>query len=59
MIAIQKSHEGLLHKAMGIKPGEKISVGALMRKKMKDKKSGNTTGEKQDVFALNARKWKH
>ncbi len=58
-IEIQKSHEGLLHKQMGVKAGEKISIGALMRRKAKDKKSGNSADEKRDVFALNARKWSH
>lgn len=59
MIEIKKSHEGLLHKQMGLKPGEKISIGALMRRKSKDKKSGNVADEKRDTFALNARKWSH
>jgi hypothetical protein len=56
-IKIKESHEGLLHKEMGIAKGEKISVADLMKKKAKDKREGNTAGEKRDVFALNAKKW--
>jgi len=57
-INIKPSHQGLLHEEMGIPKGQKISIGALMKKKARDKKSGNTAGEKRDVFALNAKtKW--
>lgn len=58
-IAIKKSHEGLLHREMGIKPAEKISIGDLMKKKSRDKREGNTAGLRRDVFAINARSWNH
>ena len=56
---IKASHQGLLHEEMGIPKGKKISLGALMRKKARDKKTGDTAGEKRDVFAINARGWHH
>lgn len=56
---IKPSHRGLLHKEMGIPEGEKITIGDLMRKKAKDKRTSNTTGEKRDTFAINARNWHH
>jgi hypothetical protein len=56
-IEITKSHRGLLHEEMGIPSGKKISIGALMAKKAKDKREGNTAGEKRDVFAISSRKW--
>ena len=59
MIEIKPSHRGLLRKSMGVKKGEKIPVAALMKKKARDKASGNTAALKRDVFALNARKWSH
>jgi hypothetical protein len=58
MIEIKPSHEGLLHKEMGIPKGKKISLAALMKKKKRDKAEGDTAGEKRDVFAINAKtKW--
>ena len=50
---IKPSHRGLLHKEMGIPQGKKISIAALMKKKARDKREGNTAGLKRDVFALN------
>lgn len=58
-IAIQPSHEGLLHEEMGIPKGKKISIGDLMKKKSRDKKDGNVAGEKRDTFAINAKDWGH
>lgn len=56
--SIKPSHKGLLHKEMGIPEDEPISIGALMKKKSKDKRDGDTAGEKRDTFALNAKeKW--
>lgn len=57
MIEIEKSHRGLLHREMGVPQGRKISIGRLMKKKARDKREGNTAGEKRDVFAIDARKW--
>jgi hypothetical protein len=57
MIEIQPSHRGLLHREMGIAPNKKISIGALMQQKFKDKRTGNVAGEKRATFALNARAW--
>lgn len=56
---IQPSHRGLLHEHMGLKPGQKISIGDLMREKKKAKRSGDVAEEKRVVFAENARKWNH
>ena len=58
-IHIKPSHRGQLHRDMGIKPGSRIPVAALMKKKSADKASGNTAGVKRDTFALNARNWSH
>ena len=59
MIDIKPSHVGQLHRDMHVAKGKKISISALMQKKSKDKASGNTTGLKRDVFAINARKFHH
>lgn len=56
---IKESHKGMLHRALGIKEGEKISVGDLMAAKRRAKKTGDTKLEKQAVFAENARGWNH
>jgi hypothetical protein len=56
---IKPSHKGLLHKELGIKEDEPISVGELMRAKSRAKKTGNTKEEKRAVFAENARHWNH
>lgn len=54
---IKESHKGLLHKRLGVKPGEKISLASLMAAKSRDK--GNTKKTRQDQFAINARSWSH
>lgn len=58
-INIKPSHVGLLHEEMGIPKGKKIGIADLMRKKARDKREGNTAAEKRDVFAINARHFKH
>lgn len=59
MIKIKPSHEGLLHKRMGIAKGKKISEGALEKEKASAKKSGDVKELREAVFAENARKWNH
>ena len=54
-IHIKPSHRGLLHKALGVKEGDKISLGSLM----KAKNSKNPVMRKRANFAINARKWNH
>jgi len=54
---IKPSHRGMLHKEMGIPEGKKIGIADLMKKKAKDKRSGDVAGEKRDTFAINAHKW--
>jgi hypothetical protein len=56
-INIKASHKGLLHRELGIKEDEPISVGKLMRAESRAKKTGNTKEEKRITFAENARKW--
>jgi len=48
-----------LHNELHIKPGKKIPVSELEKKKASAKKSGNTKLEKRVTFALNARHFKH
>jgi hypothetical protein len=59
MIRIKPSHEGLLHKDMGIAQGKKIPEASLEKKKASAKKSGNVKELKEIVFAENAKKWHH
>lgn len=54
-----KVKKGALHARMGVKKGKGIATGAIQKDLSKAKKSGNTKSIKQDVFALNARKWHH
>lgn len=54
-IKIKKSHEGLLHKDLGVKKGKKIPASALA----KAAKSKNKAVRKRAVFAENAKKWNH
>jgi hypothetical protein len=54
-IHIKPSHEGLLHKKLGVPEGKKIGMGALLAAK----NSGNEKTRKQAQFAINAKKWKH
>jgi len=51
--SIKIKHPGALHRDMGIPQGQKIPKSKIRAKLTRDKKSGNTTGEKRDVFALN------
>lgn len=54
-IKIKKSHEGKLHKALGVPAGEKIPLGKI--EKAAHSKSPSLRKEAQ--FALNARHFKH
>lgn len=54
-IHIKKSHQGLLHKNLGIPKGKKIPISLLRRAK----KSSNPKIRRRATFALNARKWHH
>lgn len=54
-IHIQKSHQGLLHKNLGIAKGKPIPTSRL-----ESAKAGASPAEKKRiVFAENARKWNH
>jgi hypothetical protein len=52
-IHIKKSHEGLLHKNLGVKQGEPISYHQMI----KAKKNAGPAEKKRIVFAENARHW--
>lgn len=54
-IHIKKSHEGLLHKDLGVKSGEKIPAAKLE----KAEHSSNPAVKKRAVFAANAKHWHH
>ncbi|MDW9243531.1 MULTISPECIES: hypothetical protein [Burkholderiaceae] len=54
-IKIKKSHEGKLHKALGVPAGQKIPLGKI--EKAAQSKSPSLRKEAQ--FALNARHFKH
>lgn len=54
-INIKKSHRGLLHKDLGVKPGKKITLGA----EEKASHSSSPAVRKRATFAMNARKWNH
>ena len=54
-IHIKKSHEGLLHKDLKVKPGNKIPE----KKLEKAKNSPDPAVRKRATFAANAAKWKH
>jgi hypothetical protein len=56
-IRIKPENKGKLHRAMGVKPGQKIPLSALMAKKARDQRNGNVRGEREDTFAINARSW--
>lgn len=58
-IHIKKSHEGLLHKDLGVPEGKKIKASKLAKAKKSAKKRGDTKEEKRIVFAQNAKKWHH
>ena len=50
---IKLSHRGLLHKELGVKPGQKIGAAKLAKAKASAKRTGNVTEEKRIVFAQN------
>lgn len=54
-INIKPSHEGLLHKNLGVAKGKKLSV----KSEEKAKHSSDPAVRKRATFALNARKWHH
>ena len=54
-IHIKKSHEGLLHKNLGIAKGQKIPA----KKLSKALHSSNAKVKKRAVFAENAKHWHH
>lgn len=54
-IVIKPSHEGLLHKDLGVKSGSKIPA----KKLTKAANSKDSAVRKRAVFAENAKKWKH
>ena len=54
-IHIKKSHEGLLHKDLGVAKGKKIPA----KKLAKAEKSSDPAVRKRAVFAENAKHWKH
>jgi hypothetical protein len=53
VINIKPSHEGLLHKDLGVKKGKKLTVA----EEEKAKHSEDPAERKRATFALNARKW--
>jgi hypothetical protein len=53
MINIKKSHEGLLHKKLGVAPGNKIPEAKIQ----KALNSTNANARKQAQFAENAKHW--
>lgn len=57
-IHIKKSHEGLLHKDLGVSSGKTLSEKRLHAAARSAKKHGDTAEEKRIVFAENAKKWK-
>jgi len=54
-INIKPSHEGLLHKKLGVKQGAKIPASKLASAK----NSPNAATRKQATFAQNAKSWNH
>ena len=54
-IKIKKSHEGKLHKALGVPGGQKIPLGKIERAAH----SKSPSLRKEAQFALNARHFKH
>ncbi len=54
-IHIKPSHEGRLHKNLGVPAGEPIPAKALA----KAKNSSDPTVRKRATFAENAKKWNH
>lgn len=54
-IHIQPSHEGRLHRALGLKEGEHIPLELLERKL----KTAGPVLRREIEFAINERHWKH
>ena len=54
-IEIKKEHEGLLHKDLGVKAGEKIPMSSILAKLH----AKSPAVRKRANFARNARKWNH
>lgn len=54
-IRIKKSHEGKLHRALGVPAGQTIPLGKIERAAH----SKSPSLRKEAQFALNARKFKH
>ena len=54
-IHIKKSHDGLLHKNLGVAKGKPIPAGKLS----KALHSNNAAVKKRAVFAKNAKSWHH
>jgi hypothetical protein len=54
-IHIKKSHEGELHRDLGVKLGKPIPANKLAAAK----KSGDPAVRKRATFAANAKKWDH
>ncbi len=54
-IRIKPSHKGRLHRALGVKPGQKIPAKALMHAEH----SKSARVRKEAVFAENAKHWNH
>lgn len=52
-IKIKKSHKGLLHKDLGVKPGKKLTEKELLSAR----NSSDGKERKRAVFAINAAKW--
>jgi hypothetical protein len=52
---IKPSHEGLLHKNLGVKAGDKIPAAKLA----KAAHSSNPAIKKRAIFAQNTKKWSH
>lgn len=53
--SIKKSHQGLLHKQLGVPQGQPIPVAKIE----KAANSSDPATRKRANFALNARKWNH
>lgn len=53
-IKIKKSHQGLLHKNLGVKKGKKLTASQIAIKP-----GDSPAVKKRKVFAQNAKKWNH
>ena len=54
-IHIKPSHEGRLHKDLGVKQGKKLSL----KDEEEEKADGTPAEKKRATFAINARSWHH